>query len=195
MKKIFALALALMLVMSMGAAAFAAEPKAGTSTITGTDSINGNTSFNVWGKNLASNEKTSVISVDVEYGAMKFNYVEANSAAIWNPADHTYSDAPSEATWQVESNSNHIKITNHSNVEVNVDITATVDEDYNSITGISLKYGESDYTPTMLSAGEKDNFDGAANIVVDVMPVGSISGVDNYTVIGSITVSVTESIS
>lgn len=63
-----------------------------------------------------------VISVDLEWGSMEFVYTPEQT--IWNPDTHEYEtvlneDGSSAAGWSVaEGSSNHITITNHSNVPV-----------------------------------------------------------------------------
>lgn len=63
-----------------------------------------------------------VISVDLEWGGMEFVYTPEET--IWNPDTHEYEpvvneDGSSNAGWSVaEGSSNHIAITNHSNVAV-----------------------------------------------------------------------------
>jgi hypothetical protein len=64
----------------------------------------------------------NIISVDLEWGGMEFVYTPEQT--IWNPDTHEYEevlneDGSSAAGWSVaEGSSNHIAITNHSNVPV-----------------------------------------------------------------------------
>ena len=63
-----------------------------------------------------------VISVDLEWGGMEFVYTPEQT--VWNPNTHEYEpvlneDGSSPSGWSVaEGSSNHITITNHSNVAV-----------------------------------------------------------------------------
>lgn len=63
-----------------------------------------------------------VISVDLEWGGMEFVYTPEQT--VWNPNTHEYEpvlneDGSSPSGWSVaEGSSNHITITNHSNVAI-----------------------------------------------------------------------------
>lgn len=124
MKKIFAVALALMLVMSMGTSAFAAE-YVGEAALDAADS---STSFDINGKIVDDNTDVSVIAVDVSYGAMRFVFSKDASGELWNPSTHKYDAGATNAeggSWFAENGSNYVTITNHSNVAVGVKLGAT----------------------------------------------------------------------
>ena len=129
MKKIFAIALALMLVMSMGTSAFAAE-YVGEAALDATDS---SISFNINGKIVDSTKDVSVIAVDVSYGAMRFVFAKESTSDLWNPANHSYDDGDENTPnvigggWFAENNSNFVTVTNHSNVKVGVKLDASTD--------------------------------------------------------------------
>lgn len=66
-------------------------------------------------------EEVRVVSVDLEWGGMEFvftPYVE------WNPENHTYESVENNpGTWDLAENSNnHVKVTNHSNVAIDVSL-------------------------------------------------------------------------
>ena len=63
-----------------------------------------------------------VVSVDVAWGAMEFEYVGATEGT-WNPATHDY-DGATEAYWK-DPVSNDITVTNHSNVGIKATLTYT----------------------------------------------------------------------
>lgn len=68
-----------------------------------------------------------VISVDLEWGGMEFIY--SPQETLWNPETHEYEPIDSNNTnggWSVkEGSSNHIAITNHSNIPVQADLSFT----------------------------------------------------------------------
>ena len=103
MKKLTALLLAVMLVMTMSTTAFAA-------TIT---TAGGYNSADVTGTYVTGSAGSTVYSVDIVWGSMAFTYTGA-SEGTWNPATHTYYDA-TEAGWSCEDGANKITVTNHSN--------------------------------------------------------------------------------
>ena len=78
--------------------------------------------FFVFGSRGEQTTTGDVISVDLEWGSMEFVYTPEQT--IWNPDTHEYEtvlneDGSSAAGWSVaEGSSNHIAITNHSNVPV-----------------------------------------------------------------------------
>ena len=66
----------------------------------------------------------TVYSVDIEWGSMIFEYAYTNSKT-WNPETHTYSSGTTPIGWRPSGdkndtglNSNEIKVTNHSNIDV-----------------------------------------------------------------------------
>jgi hypothetical protein len=74
-------------------------------------------------------EETEVYCVDMEWGSLEFvftPYVE------WNPETHTYDpveDTP--GTWDLAENANnHVRITNHSNVGIDIGLTFKGHEEY-----------------------------------------------------------------
>ena len=81
----------------------------------------------------------NIISVDLEWGGMEFVYTPEQT--IWNPSTHEYepvlnADGSSAAGWSVaEGSSNHIAITNHSNVAIEAALSFT-SADSKGINGI-----------------------------------------------------------
>lgn len=111
MKKVISLIAAIALMASVTTTAFAA-----TNTI-GTDG--GTADIPVKAKYNNSTTSTQTISVDIEWGKMEFTYNVAGTQT-WNPATHTYTDNTT-AQWTAEGNS--VKVTNHSNVDVDAKYT------------------------------------------------------------------------
>lgn len=103
---------------------FAAEEEGDTLTDTALSA-----SADVYAKYIAG-EKTDVISVNVEWDDMKFDYKAADTT--WNPETHKF-EATNQGVWSVaEGSGNTIKVTNHSSVDVDLQFTYTPD---NTVTG------------------------------------------------------------
>lgn len=103
MKKLTALLLTVMLIMTLSTTAFAADINA----------TGGSDSANVTGTYVAGSTGGIVYSVDVAWGSMAFTYTGA-STGTWNPTTHVYDGAKS-AAWSCEDGANKITVTNHSN--------------------------------------------------------------------------------
>lgn len=75
----------------------------------------------------------AVYSVDITWGDMAFTYTEA--AGIWNPANHTYTDAEGGG-WKVDKEGgNTITVTNHSNADVTAVFNYAAAEGFDGISG------------------------------------------------------------
>lgn len=91
--------------------------------------------FFVYGYRGEANTTRDVISVDLSWGGMEFVYTAGQT--VWNPKTHEYeevlnADGSSASGWSVkEGSSNHIAITNHSNVPVEAALTFTSAEGKN----------------------------------------------------------------
>ena len=117
MKKIFALALALVLTCTLAVTCFAA-PAAQNGDVKATYAAGG-TSPDV------------VYKVDVVFGAMEFTFTD--KANKWNPEDHEYNTPVGEASWTASGNT--VAVTNHSNAAVNVTVTYASETAYSTVTG------------------------------------------------------------
>ncbi len=184
MKKIFALALALMLVMSLGATAFAAEQEV--------IAVPGEVTFDINGKYSATANAAKKVSVDVEYGAMQFVYT-VDTKGEWNPDSHTYATADGQGQWLVDNNSNTIKVTNHSNLAITVGITGT--------TNVGATVNVSDAGAATLKSGDIENDTLGEPTKADskeftvTLTGGSMTDVQTtYSPIGSVTVNITEAV-
>lgn len=117
MKKIFAVVIASLMIMTMSVPAFAESMGTGDKTIDVTASY----------KPAASTG--TVYNVDIVWDSMKFTYTETDSR-VWDPGTHTYSGSAG-GSW--ENSKADITVTNHSEAAVNVTIS------YNAVgqTGIT----------------------------------------------------------
>ena len=174
MKKLLSMMLAFALVMSMSVTAFAAEDK---------DNKPGDSQdIEVTAKYTTVSE-TTVYSVDIEWEEMTFTYAETGSKT-WNPSDHSYTDTTSGG-WNKTSAT--VKVTNHSNAAVNVEMEYVASTTDTGITG-TLSNG----SKTELAAGVEGKYDEAASVTATL----TISGTPNSnvaaagTTIGTITVKI-----
>lgn len=87
-------------------------------TVPSTETIGVNGSYS--GTGTASD----VYSVKIEWGEMSFTY-KTTGDKTWDPETHTYNVADDDG-W--EAVGNEVKVTNHSNVPVNVAFAFTKDE-------------------------------------------------------------------
>ena len=126
MKKIVSFMLVLAMVMSFSVTASAAE----TITTDSTAAIDISASYK------AGSAAYDVISVDIAWGSMDFEYTGA-AAGVWDPATHTYTGA-STGSWT--SAGTEITLTNHSNVGVKAAFGYT--KAIETVTGIFSDGGE-----------------------------------------------------
>lgn len=110
MKKIITALLALALAASMSVATFAEN----SATITGSTG----TDITVNGKFVPGPPSPDVISVDIVWDDMTFEFTEAEK--VWNPKTHTYDQAA--GTWSTVPK--YIKTTNHSNIDLKIKVSA-----------------------------------------------------------------------
>lgn len=148
---------------------FAVEDEGVTLTDTQTSA-----SANVYAKHIAG-EKTDKISVNVEWGGMKFDYKTADTT--WNPETHKF-EATNENVWAVaEGSSNTIKMTNHSSVSVELGLSFEAD---NTVTGsFSANTVQLDAATETVQDSE----------IVTFTPAGSTTNTD-YQKVGTITVTI-----
>lgn len=184
MKKIFAIVLVVVMMMSMGSTAFAAEiDYVGDETKNYSDSV----SVDVYAKYSADTSGVGVISVDIEHEAMRFVYVADASAGKWDPDTHTY-DAQDTVTagWVAvdgETDAGHIlTVTNHSNVPVWIDVADKVDT--TNYAGITMDFQNYDndtastWAIAELDAGVVNKYDEADNVQILASLGGTIANTE-----------------
>lgn len=124
MKKILSLVLVTIMLLAM-ATSVSAAGNSGTLTSTSSKDIN------VKGQFVDNSVKVEKIVVDISWDAMEFSYTRSGDY-IWDADNHTYNDDNVTENWSATDNT--VKVTNHSNVEVSVDITFSANTGY-SVTG------------------------------------------------------------
>lgn len=168
MKKITALILSLVMVLSLTTTAFAA-----------TLGNPGNQDIDVKAKYQSSATTATVYSVDVAWGAMEFTYTESGTR-IWDPADHSYTDTTT--AWTASGNT--VTVTNHSNAPVTASFAFAPLTDY-EVTG------SFDVATQSLAAGVEGDYAGAAKVVSTLTLASALSDtVTDFTKVGTITVTI-----
>ena len=171
MKKLFALALALVLSCTLAVTCFAANITALGDTATNDVNVTyqaGDTSAIVYG-------------VDVVFDDMSFTYTAA-SQGTWDPDTHTYVDID-QVTWN--KTSANIKVTNHSNAAVAVAVTYANVQGYEGAVEASISNG----TFTLDSAVDTAVAEAPSKTAV-LNIGGAAAATDNNTKIGTVTVTI-----
>lgn len=172
------------------------------------------TEIPVWG----FTDDATVYSVDVEWGAMTFQYENST----WNPETHktedgagwkVYDSEADEALEETEHAINEIKVTNHSNAGVWATLTYAAKDGYTDTTGdfsftkgtaegdtnaLTAEAGSVPAYLTLLTADNNKGENGAGKETVGkayFMPDGisadnKTNGINKWTTIGTITVGI-----
>ncbi|MBO5322799.1 MAG: hypothetical protein J6A88_01695 [Oscillospiraceae bacterium] len=166
MRKIISTVLALALLLSLSVTAFASE-------------LGG--SQDVTAKYEKTETEEAIYNVDIQWGELTFTYSETTEKT-WNPDTHTY-DTDVSGGW--DKTETAIKVTNHSNVAVDVAMSVTPVAG----TGVNVSLTGGNAT---LAAGVEGDVSGAAFVTGTL----KISGTPNSTVtaagvkVGEITVTI-----
>lgn len=172
MKKILALVLAAMLVMSMGITAFAAEGL-----------VNGGTDSAEVKGTYKGTAASTVYSVDISWAGLEFTYNGAYEGE-WNPDTHSY-DGATEAGWAEGEGT--ITVTNHSNTDITAVPTYKASAGYESA---SMTFS----TESLEVATADNGVDGEAGTAVTgtitVTPAGTLPENTTNAVIGTITITI-----
>lgn len=173
MKKIIAIIMALVMIMSLSITGFAADGVGN----------NGSDSAEVKGTYEAGEETATVYSVDITWAGLEFTYNGAYEGT-WNPETHQY-DGATEAGWAEGTGT--ITVTNHSNTAI------TAGAEYEAATG--YESASMNFSTSSLEVATADNgVDGAAGTAVTgtitVTPAGTLPAGTADTVIGTITITI-----
>lgn len=182
MKKFFAMILTLAMVMAMSTTAFAAEGSDTVKTDGGTQNID------VSAKYQTGATTPDVVSVDIAWGAMEFTY-SVDGSHEWNPADHTYTDK-TNAIWSASGNT--VKVTNHSNVDVNVAF-AFAAKAGSSVTGSFAYDKTATENKVALTKGVENAYDAADSVTATLTLNGTVPSTQtDFATVGTITVTITK---
>ena len=177
MKKIFAVLLAALMLMSLSVTAFAAELPA--------DATDDAKSKDVTAKYVGATSGGVVYKVDIEWGSMEFTYTAASNGN-WDPESHTYTGA-TEAKWTYTEGANEVKVTNHSNADVTVDITNT-----NVTEGITFTWDKSSLSLATADNGEEGAAGTPTTDTAKLTVSGDLAASDQKVTIGTVTLTLNE---
>ncbi len=176
MKKMISVLLVLTLSLCMGITAFAAE----------IEEDGGEARADVKGTYVSGGTETTVYSVDVTWGSMEFTYT-SYFIGNWNPETHQYDDS-TDANWTCDADANKITVTNHSNTNVSATPSYT-----GSGASIGIVNPEFDKTHIFLTSAVGETLENAPTGSLFLTLSGQLNeDVDALTVIGSVTVTITE---
>ena len=187
MKKALSIVLTLVMALSLCTAAFAVEELV---------TVGQTAKVPIKARTQGEGDAGTVYSVDVEWGAMQFTYTTGDFTT-WDPDTHE-DTIVAAGNWFAQGN--NIKVTNHSNAAVNVNIApdqgASVDTGNGTIT-IAITNdaaGQNAYSTTPLQNAETfapGNPEGADSLTAFVKLTGTYSGPENFTTVANILVSFT----
>jgi len=180
MRKLFAILLAVAMMATMSMTAFAAEGSENINTNNGSVTIDIAATYN---EGQAASE---VISVDVKWGAMTFEYTAA-SAGTWNPDTHKY-DGVAEAKWTASGNT--ITVTNHSNTAVDAQFVYTKSEQTQVTGKLSAVSGTFENNTLSLASAENTAVTAAPSGEVKLELSGDLEKELTGTTVGTVTITI-----
>lgn len=127
MKRLSIICLSILLALSLSVTAWATNGQAKGQGLGTTTSIPVSATYR------ESSDGGTVYSVDIIWGSMDFTYQTAGKH--WDPASHEY--ITTDAGWTCADGADQIKITNHSNAEVNCSLSYTANTENTDYSGIS----------------------------------------------------------
>lgn len=188
MKKLITTVLITAVAASMSLTAFAANTE-NSGTI---NNDNGSKDITVNAKYVDNTATRDVISADIEWGAMEFTYTVGGTKK-WDAENHKYTVENSTSGWS--ENGNTIKVTNHSNVDINANFSYTKDAN-NTLDG-SFTYGNGKTAANgtvKLNAGVENQKDSADYVIATLTLSGTPSNtMKTLTKVGTVTVKITGS--
>ena len=169
--------LALVLVVALCASftAFAEEVPA-TDTVKGIGSVSKDVELTY--DSLAEDRDTIVYSADVVWSDVSFSYDAGTTK--WNPEKHDYSASGASASWTDAEGS--VKVTNHSNADIDVIVSFVAATTANGTATINVTNGE--FTLTSGADVDYDNaYSAIATLAADGQPTSNAT-------IGAVTVQI-----
>ena len=136
MKKLFVIALALVMVLAMATTVFAAD--------NGLREEKANVTFTY----VAGEAAEDTYAIDIEWDSFNFTYQQAPQ--VWNPETHQNEDADETSGWLVDSA--NVVVTNNSNIDVVATIEYVAAETANGTATAALTAGAG--ANTLAAAGE-----------------------------------------
>lgn len=172
MKKIFALALAALLLLGMTTTAFASSANLDNTTTS--------QNLGVQAVYHAEDNKDTTISVEISWTGLNFTY---NGTQVWDATTHKYVDS-TQSVWAVSNAA--ITITNHSNTILRANLRFNAADGFDDIDMIF-----SANAPYIGSAYTSENDGEACAVTIPLIPNGPLAkNITESTAIGTITVSV-----
>lgn len=161
----------------------------------------------VYARTENKGDALSIYAVDIEFGAMYFTY----SRSTWNPDSFAYEELKGESRWSgFDGSNNQILIKNRSNSEVYYAVNSKIDFIHSSI-GDSTAGIKADIYPSNSSAGtaitgqtktvsaatpgddKGTGTEGIARCYIILSGVPQLADSDHFTVVGSLTVTISRS--
>ena len=180
MKKILGLILSVLMLSALSVSAFAVSPLT---------SKGASDSASVSGIYKTGEASDTVYNVDITWGSLEFTYT-GESKGTWNPDTHTYTDKTA-GSWRCDLGANDITVVNHSNAQVNAQLTYTAKPGFSSVSGVFAESsGESNDGVLVLDSAVGTAVSSAPSQSARLILTGSVpSSIADKTAIGSVTVS------
>lgn len=177
-RKLFVVALALVLTLCMTATAFAAAGNEKAASLPYSKDID------VTGTYSDTHTSGTVYSVDISWGEMKFTYSIAGTAT-WQPDSHTYNTSGENAGWVATGNT--ITTVNHSNKAVNV--AFAFENDTTNAPNVTGSFDNASYTLPTADTGDSLNAPDKAPTNSSTLTIGGTLDPDKKDVkIGTVTI-------
>ena len=174
MKKVSSLIMTLIIATTMSVTVFAATNNGSQNTVIDINAVYSNT----------VSQGSDVISVNVEWGAMKFTYTKSG-VNVWNPDTHQYEVQNAGGAWTATGNT--VTVTNHSNVAIKSNLT------FASASGYSAVTGSFDKSQLLLDSGVGLSYANADKGTAKLTLGGTLAdSVTSYSKVGTITVAISK---
>lgn len=180
MKRLSIICLSILLALSLSVTAWATNGQAKGQDLGTTDPIPVTATYQSTGNGQ------TVYSVDIIWGSMDFTYQTAGK--YWDPSEHKYIET--DAGWTCADSANQIKITNHSNAEVNCSLSYTANTDYSGISGTFMSGGAKFSSILLPSAAEDRVAASSLSTIVTLQLSGILPENTNNQEIGTITATI-----
>lgn len=134
-------------------------------------------------------EPDTVYSLDITWGSMAFTYQE-NGKPVWDPVEHEYTYPNSSGSWSCPNGGDLISITNHSNTEVQCDLTFNVSDIYTGIINGSVSFpNRSDAASYEFPSADDPSKAQYLNEIAEVTLTGTLPENTHNATVGTVTLS------